>query len=198
MLAQPIKEQKRKIKLSELSDLLKVKKSTIKQWEKDFNLQVKGSLYCEQEIYLFKKIKQLLHQKRTSLENAKKELEKFFAATEAAFFQLTESDSDTSISSKEELKIEKKAEEALIFEEKQNFDLATITKALQAEKEGAFNTTTKILSEKSITTEKQHFLSENSPNTAYIATEAQLNQSFKEKLQKIKVIALIIHEKLQK
>ena len=43
--------------------------------EKDFNIQNTGSLYSEQEITLFKKIKQLIHQKGNSFENTKKEIE---------------------------------------------------------------------------------------------------------------------------
>ena len=62
------KKESRKLKISELSALLKIKKSTIKQWERELDLSTASShLYSEKEILLFKKIKQLIHEESLSI-----------------------------------------------------------------------------------------------------------------------------------
>ncbi|MBL4588100.1 MerR family transcriptional regulator [Candidatus Babeliales bacterium] len=76
MLMQNKKESKKKLKISELSDLLKVKKSTIKLWERELNLDtVLSHLYSDKEILLFKKIKQLLQHESFSMKQVRETLE---------------------------------------------------------------------------------------------------------------------------
>jgi DNA-binding transcriptional MerR regulator len=200
MLAQPIKEQKKKIKLSELSDLLKVKKSTIKQWEKDFNLQPTGSLYSEQEITLFKKIKQLLHQKGAPLETAKKEIEKefeifFTLATKTDSFQPAQSDSKTL---KSEKIIEKETEEALIFQEKQTLNLEAIAESLQRDTIEFEPQTKEAMEKTTISVEKEPLQQKATSSKICLIAEKTSNPAFHTTLQTIKSITLAIKEKLQK
>lgn len=56
--------QKRKLKIGDIADILNVKKFVVRVWEKEFNLDKSGAgAYTEEDLSLFKKIKELMAQK---------------------------------------------------------------------------------------------------------------------------------------
>ena len=82
MLTQNKKEPK-KLKISELSGLLKIKKSTIKRWEQEFDLSTASPhLYSEKEILLFKKIKRMIHEESLSIRQVRENLKTSSKKTE--------------------------------------------------------------------------------------------------------------------
>lgn len=82
MSKQMLFESKKKVKLNDLSDLLKIKKSTIKSWEKEFNLpslsaESTQKLYSEQEVKLLKLIKKMLYEEKLSYQEIQEKITLF-------------------------------------------------------------------------------------------------------------------------
>lgn len=72
--------ERKKVKINELADILNVKKFTIKTWEKEFGLSSNLSdskFYGDKEIAKFALIKELICDKKLSMQDAKRELEAF-------------------------------------------------------------------------------------------------------------------------
>ena len=72
---------KKKFRIGELSDVLKIKKFVIRFWEKEFELKSDRSgggqrFYSQDDINTFGIIKELLYQKKFTIPGAKKELHK--------------------------------------------------------------------------------------------------------------------------
>lgn len=72
---------KKKFRIGELSDVLKIKKFVIRFWEKEFKLKSDRSgggqrFYSQDDINTFGIIKELLYQKKFTIPGAKKELDK--------------------------------------------------------------------------------------------------------------------------
>ncbi len=72
---------KKKFRIGELSDVLKIKKFVIRFWEKEFELKSDRSgggqrFYSQDDINTFSIIKELLYQKKYTIPGAKKELHK--------------------------------------------------------------------------------------------------------------------------
>ena len=72
---------KKKFRIGELSDVLKIKKFVIRFWEKEFELKSDRSgggqrFYSQDDINTFGIIKELLYQQKITIPGAKKELDK--------------------------------------------------------------------------------------------------------------------------
>lgn len=71
--------EKRKFRIGELAEQLQVEQFVIRFWEKEFNLKTVRStggqrFYREQDLEMFKKIKELLYEKCFTIAGAKKQL----------------------------------------------------------------------------------------------------------------------------
>jgi len=78
-----MKMEKRKFRIGELAKSLDVKQFVIRFWEKEFDIKCNRSegkqrFYSKQDVEKFRLIKELLYEKKFTLEGAKKELKNIF------------------------------------------------------------------------------------------------------------------------
>ena len=82
-----MKMERRKFRIGELSSKIGVEQFVIRFWEKEFNIESKRSnggqrFYDEKDYKRFKKIKELLYEKKFTIAGAKEELKNNHETTE--------------------------------------------------------------------------------------------------------------------